>query len=392
MKKTIAAGALLLFLALSSAVAGTEGLPQGVPVIVLTHPTLFQVRNIVEMYERDILPLPAFVLLGIYHEDEFANPEEAGAYRDAFAFVRENDISWVRFRKLSGRVGIADLFRENAWTPQFREIFASASGIIFTGGMDIPPALYGRETSLLSEPTTPARHAYEISLLFHLLGGSRDPSFVPLLAARPDFPVMAICLGLQSLNVALGGTLIQDIPSEIYGCKTVEEVLGGDADRIHSGVYLERLHPHDPDLASPFHRIRLAPHSLFVKKLGFDGSDTPSVATSHHQAIDRLGAGLRVTATSMDNRIVEAAEHGRFANVLGIQFHPERHTLYRKGLFLRFRPGAPLDFNPLAFLKANPPSYEFHLAIWKWFTEQVLAEQKSVEGRRFKVDDQKKEY
>lgn len=380
MKRSWLPGALCLLLLSFPAAAvdpppqRTADSPAAVPIVVLTHPTLFQVRNIVELYERDILPLPAFVLLGIYHEDEFANPGEAKAYRDAFDFVRENEISWVRFRKLSGRVGIANLFGENAWTRQFREIFASASGIIFTGGMDIPPALYGRKTSLLSEPTTPARHLYETSLLFHLLGGSRDPSFSPLLADRPDFPILAICLGMQSLNVALGGTLIQDIPSEIYGCKTVEEVLGGDADRIHSGVYLEKLHPHDPDLASPFHRIRLAKEGLFAGKMGFTGSDTPSVATSHHQAIDRLGAGLRVTATSMDGRIVEAVEHNRFTNVLGIQFHPERHTLYRKGLFLHREEGAPLDFNYRSFLKAHPPSYEFHLAIWKWFSEQVRAQ------------------
>ena len=374
MKRIMGVLVLLPFLAFSSAAAETAEFPKGVPVIVLTHPTLFQVRNIVELYERDILPLPAIVLLGIYHEDELASPGEAAAYRDAFAYVRENEISWVHFRQLSGRVGTAGLFRENDWTGQFREIFASASGIIFSGGMDIPPAIYGQGTSLLTEPTTPARHLYEVSFLFHLLGGSRDPSFVPFLADRPDFPILAICLGLQSLNVALGGTLVQDIPSEIYGCRTVEEVLGGDADRIHSGVYLEKLHPHDPDLASPFHRIRLAKDSLFVRKMGFAGSDTPAVATSHHQAIDRLGPGLRVTATSMDGRIVEAAEHGRFPKVLGIQFHPERHALYRKGLFLRREGGAPLDFNYLSFLKAHPPSHAFHLAIWKWFGEQVAVQ------------------
>jgi len=48
--------------------------------------------------------------------------------------------------------------------------------------------------------------------------------------------------------------------------------------------------------------------------------------------------------------------------------------LYRKGLFLHPRPGAPRDFNARAFLKANPPSYEFHLAIWKWFGEALLAQ------------------
>jgi putative glutamine amidotransferase len=249
-----------------------------------------------------------------------------------------------------------------------------ASGILFTGGMDIPPALYGKETGLLTEPTTPARHLYEVSFLFHLLGGERNPSFTPFLAGRRDFPILAICLGLQSLNAACGGTLVQDIPTEVYGRKTVEEVLAAGPDQVHSGVYMEKLYPNDTELMYAFHRIRLGRDSVFVRRLGMADGDLPYVATAHHQAIARLGANLRVTATSLDGKIVEAVEHARFANVLGIQFHPERHTLYRKGFLQREKTGAPLSFNPLAFLQAHPPSYSFHLAIWKWFSEQVSAQ------------------
>jgi putative glutamine amidotransferase len=371
MKKAMRAFVLLLLLAFSLEAAETEGFPQGVPVIVLTHPTASQVNNIWQMYEKDVIPLKSLVLLGIYHEDELANEEEAKAYQDAFAFAKENRLSWVRFRKLIGRVEIKDLFRENLWTEQFREIFTAASGIIFTGGMDIPPAVYGQGTSLLTEPTTPARHLYEISFLFHLLGGERNPAFTPLLAGRKDFPILAICLGFQSLNVALGGTLVQDIPSEVYGCKTVEEVLAADSDRIHSSRYLEKLCPNDPDLAFSFHRVRLGPDSAFVRRMGFSVSDHPFVITSHHQAIAKLGTGLRVTTVSMDGKIIEAVEHARYANTLGIQFHPEASALYSKGLLLRRKCADPLDFNPLAFLKANPPTYAFHLAIWKWFSEMV---------------------
>ncbi|MBN2346682.1 MAG: gamma-glutamyl-gamma-aminobutyrate hydrolase family protein [Candidatus Aminicenantes bacterium] len=363
MKTTLRVLLLLLLPCLAMAEAG--------PVIVMTHPTAFQVKNIVEMYEKDVLPLKSLVLIGVYHEDELANEEEAEAYQDAFEYVKQNEISWVRFQKLSGRVPCGDLFGENFWTPQFRELLAPASGIIFTGGMDIPPALYGQGIALLTEPTTPARHLYEISLLFHLLGGERNPSFAPLLTGREDFPVLAICLGLQSLNVALGGTLVQDIPSEVYGQKTVEAVLAGGPDRVHSGVYLDKLYPNDPDLAPPFHRILLERESIFVRKMGFSRSDHPFVATAHHQAIARLAKGLRAVAFSMDGKIIEAVEHSRFPNLLGVQFHPERHTLYRKGLFQRQGPGNPLDFNPLAFLKAHPPSYEFHRAIWKWFGGRV---------------------
>jgi putative glutamine amidotransferase len=375
MKKFLRSLVFLLLVNFALAAAdGDPDFPPGVPVMVMTHPTLFQVRNIMEMYEKDVIPLKSLVLLGIYHEDEFANAEEARAYQDAFAFVQENKLSWVHFRKITGSVELKDLFKENLWTSQFREIFAVASGIIFTGGMDIPPAVYGQGTGLLTEPTTPARHLYEISFLFHLLGGKQNPGFTPFLAARGDFPILAICLGLQSLNVACGGTLVQDIPSEVYGRNTVEEVLAAGPDQVHSGVYLEKLYPNDAELRYAFHRIRLGRESVFVRRMGMAGGDLPYVATAHHQAIAGLGAGLRVTATSLDGKIVEAVEHGRFANVLGIQFHPERHTLYRKGFFQREKTGMPLSFNPLDFLKSNPPTYTFHLAIWKWFAGQVSSQ------------------
>ncbi len=374
MKKTMRSIMILLILYLPLMAAETDGVPPGTPVIVMTHPTLFQVKNIVEMYEKDIIPLPTLVLLGIYHEDEFANEEEAQAYQEAFAFVAENKLSWVRFRKITARVELKDLFNENLWTQQFREIFNMASGIIFTGGMDIPPAMYGQGISLLTEPTTPARHLYEISLLFHLLGGSRNPAFAPFLAKRPDFPLLAVCLGLQSLNVALGGTLVQDIPSGVYGLKTIEEVLASASDQIHSNVYLEKLYPNNDELIYPFHRIRLGKGSIFLRKMGFADDDLPFVATAHHQAIGKLAPNLRVAATSLDGIIVEAVEHDLFANVLGIQFHPERHTLYRKDFLQREKTGAPLTFNPLSFLQAHPPSFAFHRAIWKWFGEQVLAQ------------------
>jgi putative glutamine amidotransferase len=382
MKKTLVFLWLALVLCMAPAAVAKSWPSPAVPVIVMTHPTLFQVKNIVEMYEKNILPLPKLVLLGIYHEDECAAEDEARSYQDALDYARENRLDWVRFRKITGRVAYGDLFRENAWTAQFREIFALADAIIFTGGMDIPPAMYGQATGLLTEPTTPERSAYEISFLFHLLGGRQDPAFTPFLKSRPGFPILAICLGLQSMNVAAGGSLVQDIPSEAYGLKTVEEVLAADSDQVHSGVYLEKFNPHDDLLTYSFHRIHLADESIFVRRMGFSGADRPHVASAHHQAVKKLGAGLRPTAFSMDGRIIEALEHDRFANILAIQFHPERHTLYRKGYWQRSQTAAPLDFNPLAFLKANPPSYEFHLAIWKWFSEQVLAQKKSVEGGR----------
>ncbi len=118
----------------------------------------------------------------------------------------------------------------------------------------------------------------------------------------------------------------------------------------------------------PFHRIRLGRDSVFVRRMGFSGGDLPFVATAHHQAIAKLGAGLRVTATSLDGKIVEAVEHTRFANVLGIQFHPERHTLYRKGLLAARKDRRAPDFQPPGLPESQSP----HLRLPSRHLEVVL--------------------
>jgi len=358
--------AVFVFFFSAAALAGQDRI-----TVAMTHPLLFQIKNAEMLYQKDLIPLKSFTLLAVYHEDEFENEEEAEEYEAAFDYVRQNKLTWVQFRKITGRVEARDLFRENLWTPQFKEIFAVASGIIFTGGMDIPPALYGEAVNLLSDPTTPSRALYEISFLFHLVGGTRNRTFIPWLEQRRNFPLLAICHGVQGLNVAAGGTLVQDIPTQVYGLAEAEAVLARGPDQVHSDAYLEKLFPNDDDLTPALHRIRLLKESLFVRRLGMKAEDRPFVASNHHQAIAALGADLWTSATSMDGKIVEAVEHRRYPNVLGVQFHPERHTLYKKGIFMRPRTGAPLDFNPLSFLAENPPSLDFHRRLWAWFASQL---------------------
>jgi hypothetical protein len=82
--------------------------------------------------------------------------------QDAFAFVKEYKLSWMRFRKITGRVETKDLFRENLWTPQFREILAAASGIIWLVVWISPKGRPG--TSLLTEPTTRPPPVRDLSL------------------------------------------------------------------------------------------------------------------------------------------------------------------------------------------------------------------------------------
>ena len=334
-------------------------------VIAMCRPLVSQIKNIEQMFEKDIIPLRKIKLLVFYHEDEVTD------YATSYTYVEENKLSWVSFIVIKGKVNTGDLFKKNQWTEQFKAIFDKTGGIIFTGGMDIPPAIYGEKQLLLTEATTPVRNYYELSFLFHLLGGSQDPGFVPFLESRKDYVVLGICLGCQTMNVACGGTLYQDIPSQVYGFTTVEQVLNAGQENIHSSRYFKDLYPLEEDLAPAFHRIKLKKNSIFVKEMKMKKNDTPFILTSHHQALHKLGKGLFVTATSMDEKIIEAVEHQKYKNVLGIQFHPEPYSLYMKSSYYRKAPGEPEDFNLRYFLEDNPPSMTFHKKIWHWFSQAL---------------------
>ena len=266
------------------------------------------------------------------------------------------------------------LFKENLWTQQFKTVFEQADGIIFTGGMDIPPAIYGEESHLLTGAYSPVRSFYEVSFLFHLVGGSQNPSFEPFLASSREYPILAICLGAQSLNVAAGGTLIQDIPSQVYGKKTVEQVIRMPQGKIHSSGYIKGLSYFSKDIAPAFHAIKLSKSNLMVRRMGFKTSDRPQILTSHHQAIKKVGKNLLVTATSEDGKIVEMVEHQVYKNVIGVQFHPEPFALYQKGKWYRQKSGLSLDHNLRDFLVSHQPSMKFHQKLWEWLSSVLLGQ------------------
>ncbi|MGE5340288.1 MAG: gamma-glutamyl-gamma-aminobutyrate hydrolase family protein [Candidatus Omnitrophota bacterium] len=355
----------ILTLSAQSPIKQFEQVKQTEITIAMCRPEVSQIKNIEQLFEKDLIPLRRIKLIGVYHEDENTD------YAPALKYVQENNLSWVTFKMIKGQVKGEDLFKENAWTPQFNEIVKTTQGIIFTGGWDFPPRLYGEDQLLATEFKTPARHYYEVSFLFHLLGGSQNPAFVPLLESKKNYAVLGICLGCQTMNIACGGTLYQDIPQQVYGFSTVEQVLTSDPDAIHSSRYVEDMHPTETDLSPAFHRIKFAKSSYFVRRMKTKESDTPYVLTSHHQALKKLGKNLTVAATSMDGKIIEAIEHTAYKNVLGIQFHPEPYALYLKGKYFRKSPGEPLDFNLREFLQTHSPSLEFHQKIWQWFSEII---------------------
>lgn len=337
-----------------------------VPVIVMCRPTIDQIRNIGVMKSAGLLGDGEISLICVYHEKELTD------YSNSRKYVADRRLKWVFFAELKGKVARDDLFRENIWTSQFREIFDVSDGIIFTGGMDIPPGIYGEKNSLLTEATTPYRTQYESSFLFHLIGGGQNVSFKPFLEERRDYPVLGICLGAQTMNIAAGGSLVQDIPSEVYGLGSVEQVLKQGREKIHSSRYIKALFPGESkDIAPAFHGIIITGKSILLKKIAGNLKGPPMVLSSHHQSAKKIGKDLFVAATSTDGKIIESIEHRRFKNVLGVQFHPEYRYLHKGLKFFTNDPEGKSFFSLKNFLKRNPPSVLFHKNLWSWFAEEI---------------------
>jgi putative glutamine amidotransferase len=157
-------------------------------------------------------------------------------------------------------------------------------GLVLTGGADVDPAAYGAEPHPMTRNTVPARDAFELAL-------TRG-------AVERELPLLGVCRGMQVLNVALGGTLIQHLP----------DVVGHDGHRRSLGTF--QGNDHD---------VRLVPGSLAARAAGEERHPTKS---HHHQAVDCLGSGLVVTGHAVEDELPEAVElPGRW--VLGVQWHPE---------------------------------------------------------------------
>jgi putative glutamine amidotransferase len=158
-------------------------------------------------------------------------------------------------------------------------------GLMLIGGPDVGAGRYGAEPHRLAEPEAPVRDAVEIALARAAL-------------AR-GLPLLGICRGMQLMNVAAGGTLRQHLPEEL-GDERHRRVLGG--------------------FAGNEHRVELDEGS---RARAAAGESPHAVISHHHQAVDRLGEGLRVTARAEDDGVPEAVEALGPPWALGVQWHPE---------------------------------------------------------------------
>lgn len=337
--------------------------------IVLVNPSLGYFNSIVSMMKNHVIDLPHTELLTVHYA------KTSHGYESIQQFLIENPLPYVRQEQIQGDLDEENIFRENSCTDDFSRLFLNSDGILFFGGADFPPSVYGQKTNLLTSIHTPYRHYFELSFLFHLLGGSQNPDYQPLLEQNPKYVIRGFCLGMQSINVASGGTMFQDIPSEIYGLKFVEDVLALDSDKMHRN-YWRNLSPRENLIWCNFHRIRFIEEEFFTDFMNLDPGFTPYVCSSHHQAVHQLGKDIRIAATSMDGEIVEAVTHERYPNVLGVQFHPEAFSIYDPEADKHaITSSDTILVSEYDFLKQDE-SLEFHRKFWSQFSDVILKSEK----------------
>lgn len=283
----------------------------------IVNPTPANLHNLMNLVSKQYVTADdSLVFVGIYHESQ--NSSITATER----FIEKNNYNHITIEIIEGELLIDNLFEKNCCSRQFEEVFENTDALIFFGGYDVPPRTYNEETFLTTEHFDKGKN-WELSFMHHLIGGSQS-DIDPLLISKPNYTILGICLGMQEMNVAGGGSLYQDIPFQLYQQTTYEGVLRLDAANIHKN-YHNNIDNENRYTATHFHPIAITPKSF----LDFDGIDTnPLVASIHHQAAKDVAQDFEVVATSIDGKVIEAIQHTRFRNVYGIQFHTEFSTLY----------------------------------------------------------------
>lgn len=356
----------------SAAPQRTQGKPalspkaKGPPItLVITHPMVNVLRNYVTLVRQQVLKVPNLRIVGVYHTLETED------YASAHAYLEAEKIDWITLHPIDCAVDADTVYSNNTCRAAIEPFLQEAQAMIFNGGDDIPPYLYGQATLLTTQVEAPQRHAFETTVLVQMMGSTRAPEVVPLMAQHPDFTVLGICVGMQTLNVAAGGTLIQDIPSQLYHQQSVETALGASPATWH------RNHAHErgtaPNLAlGVMHPIHLAPGAPpFMFGAGKQALKEPLVLSIHHQAVDKLGAGYVVYATSDDGKVIEAIGRHDYPNVLGIQFHPERSAMWQASEVQQLSAVSTEHNFVWDALAHDPYSKALNEGVWAWLADHM---------------------
>jgi putative glutamine amidotransferase len=185
-------------------------------------------------------------------------------------------------------------------TSSVSDALAGVDGLLLTGGEDVDPSRYGAAPHPSIVDVNPVRDDFELALVAE--------------ARRRNLPILAICRGIQVLNVACGGTLVRDIPSEVKGAL----------------AHQLTVPPHESYALA--HEVWLDKDTLLARLMRERLSDADScdVNSRHHQAVQQVAPGFVASATAPDG-IVEAIEDPAARFCLGVQWHPE--NFWRTGEF-----------------------------------------------------------
>ncbi len=332
-------------------------------IVLLLHPTESNIKNFCWLVDTGFIDIDSLTIMGVcYKYDNYD-------FSKSIDYVKNNDIGFVKFVEVNDSLGQDEIFKKNACTDDFEKLFDVSDGVIFTGGDDLPPYVYGEQTSLLTSNSNTLRHFFELSFLYHLAGAWENERELPLMNKKKDYVVWAICLGMQTMNVALGGTLVQDIPSQLYSCNTVEDVLKLNNDENHKNYY-NRLHPEQGYDGGTFHRIKFTGES-FAKKIADKTSKSePYVYSYHHQCVGKIGKGLQVVATSMDGKVPEMIASTKYKNFTGFQFHFEYKYLYSGDSTHKLYWDGKQNITTFSFVR-NVGTLNFYKGLWKYFSTLI---------------------
>ena len=200
-------------------------------------------------------------------------------------------INSVYLRAIRNAGGIPMIFPLEVTEDDLRDLVTLTDGVLFTGGDDIHPFLYGEETDAKCGNVSQPRDSMEMAL-------------VPLVMEFGK-PIFGICRGIQVLNTAMGGTLYQDIPSQFKSELSI----------AHRQPFAYKV---------PSHTVDITPGTLLSRILGEEHASI-AVNSMHHQAIKDVAPGLEVCGYAPD-KMIEAVYAPDYPFLLGVQWHPEHLT------------------------------------------------------------------
>jgi putative glutamine amidotransferase len=212
-----------------------------------------------------------------------------GLQTKTLQYLEESIAQWVMSRNVlvmmiptvnaGGMLHMSDI--------RLRDYARNLDGLLLQGGADVSPHTYAESATRPEWNGDRSRDIYELELLHEFIEAGK--------------PVLGICRGCQLINVAFGGTLYQDIATEVP----------------HAIEHVNETYDRN------FHRIRFVQDSMLSGLFANQGS--PMVNSIHHQAVRTLGRDIQVEAVSGPDNIVEAIRHQKSRFVMGLQWHPEFH-------------------------------------------------------------------